>query len=312
MRTIYITLVSFIATGPMLCGCGSRTNTSATEQAAAVADSLPVDVTDIVKAVATDDSVSFSSRVNYPLERPYPLRDIADEKEMKAYYPVLVDDSLKKVLANSDPSEWSESGWKGWTVKEGQYLWIDGDIYEVDYISAREKNMKDSLVRREKESLPANLRSGWMPEWVMEDVAEGTVYRIDADSVAASSARESVDGGPYRLAVYKKGSDLRRNPERILRGMRRMEGSAGTVSYYFSETPMTESTDSVEYTIELYSAETGGPRLYHRSKRKEIAKRPMKRSEKITSVHDTVTDHDLRKVYWLDKINPSPRDTLRN
>ncbi|MDE5807298.1 MAG: hypothetical protein K2H76_04220, partial [Muribaculaceae bacterium] len=291
MRIIYITLVSFIAAGTMLCGCGSRTNTSATEQTAAVSDSLPVDVTDIVKAVATDDSVSFSSRVNYPLERPYPLRDIADEKEMKAYYPVLVDDSLKKVLANSAPAEWSESGWKGWTVRDGQYLWIDGDIYEVDYISAKEKTMKDSLVRKEKESLPPNLRSGWLPEWVMEDVAEGTVYRIDADSVSASSDREIVEGGPYRLAVYKKGSDLRRNPERILRGMRRMEGSAGTVSYYFSETPITASTDSVEYTIELYSAETGGPRLYHRSKRKEMAKRPVKRSEKVSYVPDTVTDH---------------------
>ncbi|MBD5330271.1 MAG: hypothetical protein HDS03_10430 [Bacteroides sp.] len=311
MRIIYITLISFIAAGTIFCGCGSRTSATGTEQDSAAMDSLPVDVTDIVKAVATDDSVTFSSHVNYPLERPYPLRDIADEEEMKAYYPVLVDDSLRKVVAQSAPKEWSEAGWRGWTVRDGQYIWIDGDVYEVNYVSAKEKILKDSLIKKEKESLPARLRSGWLPEWVMEDVEEGTLYRIDADSMAlAVSGKEISDGGSYRLAVYRKGGDLRKDPERILHGKRRIEGSAGTVNYLFSECPIKEGSDSVEYVIELYSAETGAPRLHHRAKRKMLAKND-KRPEKGVSM-DTVTDHDLKKVYWLDKVSDAKRDSLKN
>lgn len=286
MRDIYLILfASIIASGTLLCSCGSRTSKSSDSLTVAATDSLPVDVSDVVKAVAADDSVTFSSHVNYPLERPYPLPDIKDEKEMKAYYPVLVDDSLKNVLAHSAPAEWSEEGWRGWTVKDGQYLWIDGDVYEVNYVSSREKSLRDSLIRREKESLPADLRSGWLPEWVMEDEAEGTLYRIDADSLAlASASMEVADGGSYRLAVYKKGSDLRREPGRILRGKRKIEGTVGNVSYYFSDRPISEASDSVEYVFDLYSEETGGPRLHHRGKKNDV------------------TDHDLRKVYWLDKI----------
>ncbi|MDE6683397.1 MAG: hypothetical protein K2J87_08230 [Muribaculaceae bacterium] len=213
MRIIYLTLITFIATGTVLCSCGSKSSTSMASDSAVVNDSLPVDVTDIVKAVANNDSVSFSSHVNYPLERPYPLKDIQNEKEMKAYYPVLMDDSLRNVLAKSSSSEWSEAGWRGWTVKDGQYLWIDGDVYAVNYISSREKTMKDSLVRREKASLPANIRAGWTPEWVMEDIAEGTVYRIDSDSISIASAQsDRVADGTYRLAVYQRGGYLRRHP----------------------------------------------------------------------------------------------------
>lgn len=314
MRIIYLTLISFIAAGTTLCSCGSKTSTSYTSDSAVVSDSLPVDVTDIVKAVANDDSISFSSHVSYPLERPYPLRDIRDEKEMKAYYPVLMDDSLRNVLAKSSSSEWSEAGWRGWTVKDGQYLWIDGDIYTVNYLSAREKTMKDSLVKREKALLHSTMRVGWMPEWVMEDTSEGTVYRIDADSLSvASAASGGTSDGVYRLAVYKNGGDLRRQPERILRGKRKIEGTVGNVFYYFNDTPMKTDSDSVEYMIEVYSAETGGPRLYHREKRKEFSKRNLKKSAKESgSATDTLIDHELKKIYWLDKVNVEKKDSTKN
>ncbi len=314
MRIIYLTLISFIASGTLLCSCGSKSATSSTTDTAVVNDSLPVDVTDIVKAVANDDSVSFSSHVSYPLERPYPLRDIQNEKEMKAYYPVMVDDSLRKVIAKSSSSEWSEAGWRGWTVKDGQYLWIDGDVYAVNYMSPKEKMLKDSLVKREKASLHAKLRGGWTPEWVMEDVAEGTVYRIDADSASVSTADPSViTDGTYRLAVYRKGGDLSRHPDRLLRGKRRLEGSAGSLFYYFSDSPIKEANDSVEYVIEVYSSETGGPRLYHRERRKELAKHSSKKQRVNSgSQKDTVVDHELKKVYWLDKVNVAKKDSLKN
>lgn len=313
MRTINLTVICFIAAGTLLCSCGGRSSGAASSASVAINDSLPADVTDIVSAVASDDSSGFSSKVNYPLERPYPLKDINNETEMAAYYKVMVDDSLKNVIAGSTKSDWSENGWRGWTVKDGQYLSVDGEIYEVNYVSAREKSIKDSLVKREKSLLPANLAKGWMPEWVMEDLAEGKVYRIDADSLALIAAKESpiVEGGEYRLSIYSKGGDLRKNPERILRGRRKMGGSIGNVNYYFDNHSSVELTDSAEYIIELYS-EAGTPKLYHRLKKSGNAKNGV-RMDKPKSVAngDTVVDHELKKVYWLDKVNKSNADSVK-
>lgn len=292
MHSIYLTFVSFIAAGTLFGGCGGKTPARDSDSTAVVTDSLPADVTDIVDAVTKDDRERFSSRVNYPLERPYPLKDIKDQEEMKSYYQVMVDDSLKNVIAKSKGDDWSSEGWRGWTVKEGKYLWIDGEIYEVTYLSARERLMKDSLVAREKASLPPSLSKGWMPEWVMEDADEGTLYRIDADSLALAKLRddEIADGGEYRLSIYRRGGDLKKEPERVLRGRRRMEGTVGSVSYYFDNHSPKELSDSAEYVIELYS-EAGGPKLHRRRKRDHI-------------------DHDLKKVYWLDKVDQAVKDSI--
>ena len=294
MRIFNLTIITFITAGTILCSCGARTNKSDSSASSVATDSLPVDVSDIVNAVATDDSSKFSSHVNYPLERPYPLKDINNEDEMKAYYNVMVDDSLKNVITKSSNNDWTASGWRGWTVKDGQYLWIDGDIYEVNYLSPREKSIKDSLVRREKASLPPALAKGWVPEWVMEDVLEGTVYRIDADSLTISAAKgiQVSEGGEYRLSIYRRGRDLRSNPERVVKGKRRMDGSVGNVNYYFDNHSPVELSDSAEYVIELYS-ETGSPRLYHRKKKGE-----------------TQIDHELKKVYWLDIVGGMKTDSI--
>ena len=69
----------------------------------------------------------------------------------------------------------------------------------------------------------------------------------------------------------------------------------------------------MEYMIEVYSAETGGPRLYHREKRKEFSKRNLKKSAKESgSVTDTLIDHELKKIYWLDKVNVAKKDSTKN
>lgn len=294
MRISKLTIITFITAGTILCSCGGRTSKADSSASTVATDSLPVDVSDIVNAVATDDSSRFSSRVSYPLERPYPLKDINNETEMKAYYNVMVDDSLKKVITKSPNNEWSASGWRGWTVKDGQYLWIDGDVYEVNYLSNKEKTLKDSLVKREKTLLHPTLAKGWVPEWVMEDVSEGTVYRIDADSVtlASSNGNPIAQGGEYRLSVYYRGGDLRRHPERVVKGKRKMDGSVGNVNYYFDNHSAVELSDSAEYVIEIYS-ETGSPRLYHRKGKDKPQ-----------------IDHELKKVYWLDIVSASKTDSI--
>ncbi|MDE6717230.1 MAG: hypothetical protein K2J70_03465, partial [Muribaculaceae bacterium] len=119
MHSIYLTFISFIAAGTLFGSCGSKGSSGMSDTTAVVTDSLPADVTDIVDAVTKDDREKFSSRVNYPLARPYPLKDIEDEEEMKSYYQVMVDDSLKNVIAKSSGNDWSSEGWRGWTVEDG-------------------------------------------------------------------------------------------------------------------------------------------------------------------------------------------------
>lgn len=314
MQTIYLTLISILTTGTMLCSCGSRERQASDSLSVAASDSLPVEVTEIVNAVVADDGKSFSTHVNYPLERPYPLKDINDEKEMQAYYNVMVDDSLKNVIAKSTNHDWSEEGWRGWTVKDGQYLWVDGTVYEVNYLSAREKNMKDSLVRQEKASLPSALSKGWIPQWVMEDQEEGTVYRIDADSLVMVSASSSRNGeGEYRLSVYLNGGDLRRHPERVVRGRRIMEGSMGNLNYYFDDQITKGLPDSAEYMIEIYS-ETGTPRIYHRLRKDMKGKKgkPLDKNQVSGEYSDSLTSHDLKKIYWLDRMKKQPKDSTKS
>ena len=44
---------------------------------------------------------------------------------MVAYYPTLIDDTLKKTIEEAPDSTWQEQGWRGWTLYDGSYIWID-------------------------------------------------------------------------------------------------------------------------------------------------------------------------------------------
>lgn len=190
-------------------------------------DSIPKSVKALVRAVADNDTVRFAEMVNYPLSRPYPLHDIEDEVQMRQYYGVMVDDSLRNVIVSSRPDDWEEYGWRGWTIGRGDYLWVDEDLYDVSYVSARERAMLDSLTTTEISTLELHLRDGWRPVMCMKGVENGSVYRIDE--------RRNRQGAPeYRLLGYVEGADLRSIPFENLTGHAEIEGTAGTLIYHFT------------------------------------------------------------------------------
>lgn len=227
------TLLSFAFTVP-LAGCGRGSKGDARDKAVVAVeacDSIPSPVKKLVRAVADNDSDGFAALVSYPLQRPYPLRDIRDADEMKKYYRELVDDSLRKVITTSGPEKWSEYGWRGWTLDDGRYIWVDDDVYDVQYISQKELKAIDSLSRREVETMAPSLRQGWLPTLCLRDDTHGTVYRIDK-----RTRHDRGQGGHhYRLAVYGPGSDLREIPAQLLEGLMENEGTAGTVIYRFHD-----------------------------------------------------------------------------
>lgn len=233
-------------------------------------DSLPPTVKNVVKAVHDNDPTAFAREVGYPLERPYPLKDIRDAEGMTAYYSVIVDDSLRNVILSSAPDDWEQYGWRGYSLGDGSYLWIDGSVYSINYVSRREQQLIDSLNAVERNSLPKQLGTSWQPVLTLSSVDGGDIYRID----------ERIDGrkGPrYRLAVYdnhKNREDLLGVPSKALEGDLRVEGSATVISYVFRD------AQGDEYVVYPDDPASGTPEI----------------------VLPDGSSRDLRKSYWHELI----------
>lgn len=216
-------------------------------------DSVPQNIKNIVRAINDNNPEEFAAVVDYPLERPYPLKDIENKDEMIAYYKTVVDDSLRNVILNSTPEDWQEFGWRGYSVHDGNYMWVDESIYAMNYLSRREQVMLDSLSSVEKKSLPGELGSGWQPVLTLLSPETGTAYRIDM--LAPADRRES---NKYRLAVYdnyRNRDALLEMPSKIMGGNIEVEGTANTISYIF------HNDEGEEYDIYPDFPGTGKPLL---------------------------------------------------
>ena len=232
--------------------CGPR-HTDSCVASIESSGSIPSSVKTLVKAVAGDDSAAFAHLVSYPLLRPYPLRDITGEDQMRAYYATLVDDSLKAIVTGSEPSAWQEYGWRGWSLDDGRYVWLDESLYDIPYVSQAERKELSQLMADEISSLVPELRQGWTPVACMRSASGPAVMRID---VATGD-----DGGPqYRLAVFATPAQMRSTPRALLTGYRDVEGSASIISYHFTAPDGSTATyqadvpDGSDPTVEFTSA----------------------------------------------------------
>lgn len=231
---------------------------------------LPVQVKQLVSFVGANNPDSFANLVAYPLQRPYPLHDINDATEMRKYYHTMVDDSLRNVIARSTPLQWNEYGWRGWTVRNGEYIWLDSLVYDIPYISQAELADIRKLRAKEINSLAPGLRSSWIPVTTL--IADsGAVIRIDARQDADPASADAL-----RLLVYKKGSDLHGMPSITMSGHLETEGSALYSLYMFRDK---EGNDAI---IDIQPADSSQPRLTYRS------------------VHGDISELDLHRGYWLD------------
>lgn len=237
-------------------------------------DSFPGPVRPVVGAVMKNDREKFASLILYPLVREYPLHDISGKDEMLRYYPFIVDDSLHNVIAGSKPTDWDQYGWRGWSLLDGQYIWVDDSIYSIPYMSNAERALRDSLVARDLASLSVPLAKGWAPECCFRQKDGRHIYRIDR------STKQGVKPS-YRLLMYTDTDRMRGEPARNLTGYREAEGSMVIITYYFATpeggqvivTP--EPVDSPYPTLEI-------------------------EGHGIASG----TSMDLVKAYWLDLLPP--------
>lgn len=240
-------------------------------------DAVPDGVKKLVKAVAERDPQSFAKMISYPLSRPYPLHDIESEEEMQKYYSVMVDDSLRHVMTGSHPEDWEENGWRGWSLKNGEYVWLDSDLYDIPYLSAREKAMRDSLSKAEIQSIEKDLRDGWAPEFCLRALDDGTVFRVDS--------RHDTEGDStiYRLASYPQGKNLSGKPASLLTGGVEIEGSAATATFHFA------GLEGVRASYEADVPDGSTPEI------------------EFTAPDGTLNPVKVKKIYWLDLIS-APQD----
>lgn len=189
---------------------------------------LPKEVEPVAIAIIEDSAPKFAQSVYYPLERPYPLKTIEDSAEMVKYYPTMIDDSLKKAVRESPDSLWQQIGWRGWTLGNGSYMWVDsGKVYSVNYVSHRESEMLDSLRKSEIATLEPSMRKGWIPVLCAVDSAQDAIFRIDEDG--------NVENPVYRLAGYNGECDLSDAPVILLYGTLDTEGTMDTRYYVFED-----------------------------------------------------------------------------
>lgn len=257
------------------CNSGSEKGVNSNYKQILDNDSIPQVIKNIVKAVHDNDPALFAKEVGYPLQRPYPLKDIHNEEEMKAYYNTMVDDSLKTEILTSLPDDWQKFGWRGYSLKDGSYLWIDESVYDIPYISSREQQLLDSLKLVESSSLPEGLRTGWEPILTLFSKETDKVYRIDKSTEA-----QPRQGIVYRLSIYSLPADskiLLDRPEQILDGDLEVEGSANVVSYTFRD----RKSHDQEYVIFPDNPRTGSPSI---------------------TLPDG-TESDLEKAYWHELIS---------
>lgn len=219
----YIKL-TFIAFGLLLLGCNqtdSKKKETTNEKPVDTADnSTPQDEIgtndelkdyeiDSIKAVITlfkeKDIDRISNKISYPLYRQYPIPPVKDKEEFKKRFGEIFDQILIEKIANSKISQWSEVGWRGIMLDNGD-LWMansDGVITTVNYQSDFEKNLRINLIAKDKENLHVSLKTFQSP-----------VYKIKTNKYLIRI--DELPNNKYRYASWKVDEKETSKPDIIL------------------------------------------------------------------------------------------------
>lgn len=228
----------------------------------------------LMNSVIKEDAATFAHLTSYPIIRSYPLKWIEDSADMVKFFPILVDDSLKTVLRKTSPKDWEQAGWRGYTFGNGEYFWDDGDaLTAINYISKKEKAMRDQLISRELASIHPSLKVKTMaPHACFYDTKSHAIYRIDI--LGATDFTD--ENAKFRMAVYLKGTDLGEKPDYLLDVDFEVEGTIGNLYYQGSD----GKGNSISFDDELDEENNG-----------YVAEVKLgKKTEK----------HILQRAYWLD------------
>ncbi|WP_461791407.1 hypothetical protein [Pedobacter sp.] len=220
----YIKL-TFIAFGLLLLGCNQTDSNkqsttknekpidtaynSTLQDEKATSDELKEYEIDIIKAVITlfkeKDINRISNKISYPLYRQYPIPPVKDKEEFKKRFSEIFDQILIDKIANSKISQWSEVGWRGIMLDNGD-LWMansDGIITTVNYQSDFEKKYRTNLITKDRYNLHVSLKTFQSP-----------VYKIKTNKYLIRI--DELSNNKYRYASWKVDEKENSRPDMVL------------------------------------------------------------------------------------------------
>ncbi|MDE7409388.1 MAG: hypothetical protein K2N09_05135 [Muribaculaceae bacterium] len=198
----------------------------------------------LMRSLAEGDAPGFAALCVYPIVRPYPLKDIEDSLAMVDYFPILIDMPLRERMKKGKLDEWSNYGWRGWSIGDDRPIWFDEGVQFIDYQSPAETGLRKMLAREELKTLAPAYRDGWTPVMTLIQTDGHSVIRIDAN------------GDEYRMMAFDNTVDVSGKPSMFLLGSLREEGSAGSRTFEFADSigtkaeysPDSEASDRVFFS----------------------------------------------------------------
>ena len=177
----------------------------------------------ISKSIAQKDAKTFSDLCEYPIVRPYPLKDIEDAGQMQDYFDIIFDDSTCNLFKDVSADDWEEVGYRGYSLNRGQ-LWVSDKLYAINFLSEKEYGILQDRIAMDIESLHPALRfENMAPEICFKSAELNSIFRIDIDLQTDS----------MRLAAFTDG-DLKGNASFVGKGIQDIGGSGGITSYDFT------------------------------------------------------------------------------
>lgn len=180
-------------------------------------------ISKFISTVKEKDSETISRMISFPFRRYYPLSDIKNACEFTDRYKEIFDDSLQRIIVESDlHADWTEVGWRGIMLRNG-LLWMDtkGRLIRVNYESKEEHIKRINLIGQEKGRLHESIRNFIEPLFVWET----RKFRIRVDLTGTNE---------FRYASWPIDKDQNTKPDLILISKELVfTGSGGNHQYLF-------------------------------------------------------------------------------
>lgn len=174
-------------------------------------------VNNIVSLFKARNIEAISNQIIYPLNRNTPIHSVKNKEEFKVRFNEIFDSTLINMISKSKISQWSEVGWRGIMLGNGQ-VWIDsysGKIIEVTYQSDFEKQQMKQLIQKEKDNIYSSLKIFERPKFKIQ--TKHFYIRVD-----------ELKDYKFRYASWKIGSSELTKPNLVLEnGVLEHEGTSG-------------------------------------------------------------------------------------
>jgi len=180
-------------------------------------------ISKFITCVKEKDSRSISRMISFPFRRYYPVPDIKNAKEFIDRYNEIFDDSLQRIIVESDiHKDWSEMGWRGIMLFRG-IIWLDtnGRLIGVNNESKYEHDKRIRIINQQKDLLYESIKDFKEPIFVWETKK----FRIRVDKL---------EDDTYRYASWEIGKGQNEKPDLILtNGEIVFNGNGGNHEFLF-------------------------------------------------------------------------------